>query len=77
MGPDFAWWNGIYEVAHNFYFEFIPEARHYNDPEVNGYIDNLLKTDPMHTWMGTDTATLKKAIKSGELQKTYNGLFTK
>ncbi len=24
MGPDYTWWHGIYDVIHNFYFEFIP-----------------------------------------------------
>lgn len=76
MGPDYAWWHGIYDVAHNFYFEFIPEARHYNDPEVNKYIEKLLE-DPMHSWLSTDTETLKKAIESGELQKTYAEFFKK
>ncbi|MBM9603162.1 multiheme c-type cytochrome [Desulfopila inferna] len=76
MGPDYAWWHGIYDVAHNFYFEFIPEARHYNDPEVNEYIEKLLE-DPMHSWLNTDTETLKKAIESGELQKTYAEFFKK
>ncbi len=59
----------------NFYFKFIPEARSYNDPEVNAYIDKLLTTDPMHTWLNEDTASLKQKIKSGELQKIYSDLF--
>jgi hypothetical protein len=75
MGPDYAWWHGIYDVAHNFYFKFIPGARQYNDPEINAYIDNLLTTDPMHTWLSTNTADIKKAIKSGEFQKIYSELF--
>lgn len=75
MGPDYAWWHGIYDVAHNFYFKFIPEARSYNDPEINAYIDKLLTTDPMHTWLNEDTASLKQKIKSGELQKIYSDLF--
>jgi hypothetical protein len=75
MGPDYAWWHGIYDVAHNFYFKFIPEARHFNDPEVNAYIDNLFANDPMHTWFNTNLADIKGAIKSGEFQKIYSGLF--
>ena len=75
MGPDYTWWHGIYDVAHNFYFKFIPEARHYNDPEINAYIDNMLKNDPMHTWLNKPTKELKAAIRSGELQKVYRGLF--
>lgn len=77
MGPDYAWWHGIYDVAHNFYFEFLPSARAYNDKEVNAYIDNLLTNDPMHSWLGKSTADLKAAIKSGELQKVYKNLFDK
>jgi hypothetical protein len=75
MGPDYAWWHGIYDVAHNFYFKFIPEARHYNNEKVNAYIDNLLANDPMHTWMSQNTADIKKAIKDGEFQKIYEKLF--
>lgn len=77
MGPDYAWWHGIYDVAHNFYFKFIPEARHYNDADVNAYIDNLLTNDPMHKWLNTDTKSIKSAISSGEFQKIYSKLFDK
>ncbi len=75
MGPDYAWWHGIYDVAHNFYFRFIPEARQYNDPEVNAYIDNLFATDPMHKWLNQNTADIKAAIKSGKFQEIYMQLF--
>lgn len=75
MGPDYAWWHGIYDVAHNFYFKLIPEARHYNDPEVNAYIDDLLNNDPMHKWLNTNTKEIKAAINSGEFQKIYMELF--
>ena len=75
MGPDYAWWHGIYDVAHNFYFKLIPEARHYNNAKVNAYIDNLLATDPMHQWLGKNTGDIKKAINSGEFQKIYSDLF--
>jgi hypothetical protein len=27
-GPDYAWWHGLYEVADNFYNEFLPEVEH-------------------------------------------------
>jgi hydroxylamine dehydrogenase len=75
MGPDYAWWHGIYDVAHNFYFKFLPSARAYNDPEVNAYIDNLLNTDPMHVWLKSNTADIKAGIKSGEFKKIYSKLF--
>ncbi len=75
MAPDYAWWHGIYDVAHNFYFKLIPTAQKYGDKDVNAYIDNLLKNDPMHNWLSKDTASLKAAIRSGELQKEYEKLF--
>jgi hypothetical protein len=74
MGPDYTWWHGFYEVAQHFYFKYLPEARKLDDPEVNAKIDEIL-SDPMHEWVGQDTATLKKAINSGELQKTYQSFF--
>ena len=71
MGPDYTWWHGIYEVARNFYFKFIPEALEYDDPEVNAYIKKMLETDPMHNWLNKQTEDLKKAIRSGEMQGIY------
>jgi len=75
MGPDYSWWHGIYEVAQHFYFKLIPEARQYNDSEVNAYIDKLLKDDPMHSWLQRETTELKSDIKSGKLQEIYKDLF--
>jgi len=71
MGPDYTWWHGFYEVGKHFYFKFIPEARELGDAEVNAYIDSLLAEDPMHNWLGKQTANLKDAIRSGEIQKIY------
>ncbi len=47
-------------MAKHFYFELIPEARRYNNPEVNAYIDRLLRDDPMHRWVNERTDGLKK-----------------
>lgn len=74
MGPDYTWWHGIYELAQHFYFKFLPEARAYNDAEVNAYIDKML-TDPMHAWLNSPTEQLKTKIRSGEMQKVYQKLF--
>lgn len=74
-GPDYAWWHGIYDVAKNFYFEFLPEAEHYDDPEVNAYIEKMLTENPMHNWLNQPTAILKESIRSGELLKAYEVLF--
>lgn len=75
MGPDYTWWEGIYEVAKHFYFELLPAAREYDDPEVNQFIDDLLTNDPMHNWMNASSDELKAKIKSGEMQKVYQDLF--
>lgn len=77
MGPDYTWWHGIYDIAQHFYFKMLPEARKFNDSELNAYIDKLIKNDPMHNWLSTPTGELKDRIKSGEMQEIYKGLFEK
>ncbi len=74
MSPDYAWWNGIYEVAKNFYFKFLPAARQLGDPEVNALIDKIMK-DPMHSWFNRSTDELKQDIKNGKLQQVYSSFF--
>jgi hypothetical protein len=75
MGPDYTWWHGMYEVAQHFYFKLIPEARKYNNAEINEYIDNLLANDPMHAWLSQSSDDLKAAIRSGKMQEIYKDLF--
>ncbi len=76
MGPDYTWWHGIYDVIHNFYFEFIPAAKEFNNKEVNDYIDKLMNSDPLHQWFLTKTtAELKESIKNGSMDKIYKNLF--
>ena len=75
MGPDYTWWHGAYEVAKHFYFELIPQAREFDNPEVNAYIDSLLINDPMHRWLKTATADLKRDIRSGKMQEAYQRMF--
>ncbi|MFH1681025.1 MAG: multiheme c-type cytochrome [Candidatus Eisenbacteria bacterium] len=75
MGPDYTWWHGIYDVAQHFYFKFLPEARHYDDPEVNALIDDLLENDPFHQWMGRPTDEIKADLRSGRIQRFYEDLF--
>ena len=74
MSPDYTWWNGIYEVAKNFYFEFLPAARNLKDPEVNALIDRIL-ADPVHQWFNRPTEDIKKDIRSGKLQELYAPYF--
>jgi hydroxylamine dehydrogenase len=75
MGPDYTWWHGMYDVAQHFYFKMIPEAKEFNDPELNAYLANLLKNDPMHNWLSSPTGELKDKIRSGEMQDIYKNLF--
>ena len=74
MSPDHTWWHGIYEVAHNFYFKFLPAARELDDPEVNALIDKVL-SDPMHQWINRPTGEIKEDIRSGKLKEVYEQLF--
>ncbi|MCB2213172.1 hypothetical protein KQI52_13745 [bacterium] len=76
MGPDYAWWHGIYEVGKHFYFEFIPAVEESGDAEAIAYVEELLTNDPMHNWMSKNTDVLKQGIKSGELQALYEDMFT-
>ncbi len=75
MGPDYTWWHGMYDVAHTFYFKLIPEAEKFNDPDVNAWIEKLYREDEMHAWIKTQTSDLKGNIRSGQIQKIYQGLF--
>jgi hypothetical protein len=75
MGPDYAWWHGFYDVAHNFYFKFIPSAESFDDPEVNALIEELVYQDPMHDWVNSDTASLKAGINDGTFQQRFATMF--
>ena len=77
MGPDYTWWHGFYDIAKHFYLKMIPEAREFDDPDLNQYIDTLLTNDPMHKWLTTETGALKEDIRSGAMQKIFQELFEK
>ncbi len=53
-GPDYTHWHGMYDVAHNFYFKFIPELMHL--AEKNGMTEkyekelNVVLERPEHKW---------------------------
>lgn len=75
MGPDYAWWHGMYEVGKHFYMKFIPAVRKLNDKEANAYLDVLLKSE-WHKWFkeSSPEETLE-SLKSGALSKSYDGLY--
>jgi hypothetical protein len=74
MGPDYAWWHGMYEVSKHFYFKFIPEVRELGDAEANAYIDKVL-AEPIHAWLSEDKAATAAKLRSGATAKMYEGLF--
>ncbi len=54
-GPDYAFWNGIYDVAKIFYTEFLPEAKQACEkagkPELYKQIlSKYIENDPRHDW---------------------------
>jgi len=50
-GPDYAWWHGIYEVAKNFYDEFLPEVKHIAGNELYEELSKkYLESDIRHEW---------------------------
>jgi hydroxylamine dehydrogenase len=75
MGPDYTWWHGVYDMAHNFYFKFIPEARKLEDAEVNAMIDKIL-AEPMHQWFNRPTKEIKEDIRNGKMPAIYQDLFS-
>jgi hydroxylamine dehydrogenase len=63
MGPDYAWWHGIYEVAKNFYTEFLPEVKEAAGPELyNELSKKYIESNERHDWY-------IKGISKEELQK--------
>lgn len=51
MGPDYAWWHGIYEVAKNFYMEFLPEVKEAAGEEMyNELTGKYLEPDVRNAW---------------------------
>ena len=74
MGPDYTWWHGIYDVAHRFYFELIPQARELHDPELDALLDQILAR-PDHVWFNRPTEEIKKDIREGRIQDLYKDFF--
>jgi hydroxylamine dehydrogenase len=62
-GPDYAWWHGIYDVAKNFYMEFMPEVRRVSGPKLyEQIVKKYLASDVRHEWY-------IKGMSKEELQK--------
>ncbi|MHC4872775.1 MAG: multiheme c-type cytochrome [Planctomycetota bacterium] len=74
MGPDYAWWHGIYEVGHHFYFKFIPEVRKLKDKEANEYIAKILQ-EPYHKWLSDEKKVTADKMRTGRMADMYKDLF--
>jgi hypothetical protein len=84
MAPDYTHWHGMYEVAHRFYIEMVPEIReiiektekkgnHEGAKKVQALLDEILNS-PNHRWFlgkmpAEEKAKRKKA--AAEFKKRY------
>jgi hydroxylamine dehydrogenase len=51
LGPDYAWWHGMYEVAKKFYTEFLPEVKVTAGPVFyERLVKKYLEKDIRHEW---------------------------
>lgn len=51
MGPDYAWWHGIYEVAKHFYGKFIPQLREVAGEELaEKLLNRYVYSQDGHIW---------------------------
>lgn len=74
MGPDYTWWHGIYEVAQNTYFKWIPElkkvvmAKDGNENFANELLKKHFGPIPGHDWYfnGLSKDALEKVRKGFE-----------
>jgi len=72
QGPDYTQWHGFFEVAQNFYFDFLPEVREAarGDADIVRFMDDLMKT-PEHSW--TQGMTREQLLKVQEFYKKRYG----
>ncbi|MEI7613596.1 MAG: multiheme c-type cytochrome [Betaproteobacteria bacterium] len=73
-GPDYTWWHGIYEVAQNTYFKWIPEMREVvkkkdgNEKFADELLVKYFKPIPGHDWYfnGISADAVEKVRKGVE-----------
>lgn len=74
MGPDYAWWHGIYDVAKHTYFSFIPELKKAvkkkdgNEKFADAMLDKYFRPIPGHAWYfeGISKESIDKVRKGFE-----------
>ncbi len=73
QGPDYTQWHGFYEVAKNFYTEFIPEAEElaHDAPEARKVIEEVMNMDA-HRWKKGMTKEEREKINQFYKQRYGN-----
>ncbi|MDR2001379.1 MAG: hypothetical protein LBP94_07615 [Zoogloeaceae bacterium] len=74
MGPDYTWWHGIYDVAQNTYFKWIPEMREIvlkkdgNEKAADEILDKYFRPIDGHDWYfnGISKDAIEKVRKGFE-----------
>ena len=69
MGPDYAWWHGLYEVAKHTYTKFIPELKELvGEEEAAKLLDKHFKPVAGHNWYfsGMNKGALEEIRKAYE-----------
>ena len=68
-GPDYTWWNGIYDVAKHTYFEFIPQLKELvGEKEADVLLTKYFKPIDGHDWYfnGMSKQAIEKVRKGYE-----------
>jgi len=76
-GPDYAWWHGIYDVAKNFYSEYLTEVKEAcekaGQPELyDRIIAEYINSDPRHVWFTEGFDAKKVEAMKAYYKQRYN-----
>ena len=76
-GPDYAWWHGIYDVAKNFYTEFMPEVKEACEKAgkhelYTQIIEEYINSDPRHEWFTKGFDPKKVQAMKDYYKERYN-----
>jgi len=76
-GPDYAWWHGIYDVAKNFYTEFMPEVKEACEKAgkhelYEQIVKQFIDSDPRHEWFTKGFDPKKVDAMKAYYKERYN-----
>ncbi|MGR3218509.1 MAG: multiheme c-type cytochrome, partial [Candidatus Anammoxibacter sp.] len=79
MGPDYTQWHGMFEVAHNFYTDFIPEVKHLIEKgKQDGKVEEAVQVEELlnsvlessnHKWFIGKMDPKEKETRKKELEE--------